>query len=127
MLELLADAVLNPRFGASEFTRQRTRQIGHLRSLKDSDPSELLSQYGRALLFGNHPYGQPASGSEDSLQAVTLKDVVEYHRAQIGADRAVLVVAGDIDVAWLKSAVEQRFGAWRAAAMPLPRPAPTPK
>jgi zinc protease len=127
MLELLAEAVLAPRFAAAEFSRQRLRQIGQIRILKDSDPSELLSQYGRALLFGTHPYGQPAGGSEESLQAITLRDVLEYHRAHIGADRAVLVVAGDIDVAWLKATVERRFGAWRPAAAPLPQPAPTVK
>jgi zinc protease len=127
MLELLADAVVAPRFTAAEFARQRLRQIGQLRSLKDSDPSELLPQYGRALLFGEHAYGQPPGGSEDSLQALASKDVVEYHRAQIGADRAVLVVAGDIDVAWLKSVVEQRFGGWRAAAAALPQVTPTVK
>jgi len=127
MLELVADAVLAPRFAAVEFTRLRQRQIGQIRSLKDSDPSELLPQYGRALLFGAHAYGQPAGGSEESLQAVTLKDVVEYHRAHIGADRAVLVVAGDVDVAWLKSAVERRFAGWQAAAAPLPELVPTQK
>ncbi len=66
------------------------------------------------------PTGSPASGSEESLQAIALKDVVEYHRAHIGADRAALVVAGDVDVAWLKAAVARRFGAWRPAATPLP-------
>jgi zinc protease len=120
MLELLADALLAPRFSPPEFTRQRTRHIGHIRSLKDSDPSELLPHYGRALLFGTHAYGRAASGSEDSLQAVTLQDVVEYHRAHIGADRAALVVAGDVDVAWLKADVARRFGAWQPAAAPLP-------
>jgi zinc protease len=127
MLALLADAVMAPRFAAAEFARQRLRQIGHIRSLKDSDPSELLPHYGRGLLFGAHPYGQPATGSEDTLQASTLRDVLEYHRAHIGAERAVLVVAGDIDVAWLKAAVERRFAAWRAAAAPLPAVAPTVK
>ncbi|HEX3838233.1 MAG TPA: pitrilysin family protein [Steroidobacteraceae bacterium] len=127
MLELLADAVRDPRFAAPEFARQRTRQIGHLRSLKDSDPSELLPQYGRALLFGTHPYGRPASGSEESLQRIALKDVVEYHRAHIGADRAALVVAGDVDVAWLKADVARRFGAWQPAATPLPALAATVK
>ncbi len=127
MLELLADAIQAPRFAAPEFSRQRERHIGQIRSLKDSDPSELLPQYGRALLFGRHPYGQPASGSEDSLQAIMPGDVVAYHRAHIGADRAVLVVAGDLDVAWLKAAVQQRFGGWRPAAAPLPQVAPTVK
>jgi predicted Zn-dependent peptidase len=125
LLELLADAVIAPRFGAEQFGRQQLRQVGHIRLLKDSDPSELLPLYGRALLFGTHPYGQPPGGSEDSLQAVTLNDVVDYHRAHIGADRAVLVIAGDVDVAWLKAAVAQRFGAWRPAAAPLPVLAPT--
>ncbi|HEY1899040.1 MAG TPA: pitrilysin family protein [Steroidobacteraceae bacterium] len=125
MLELLADAVVAPHFSAAEFARQRVRQIGHIRSLKDSDPSELLPLYGRAALFGAHPYGQPAGGSEDSLQAVTLKDVLDYHRAHIGADRAVLVVAGDVDVAWLKAVVERRFAAWRPATVPLPHLEPT--
>jgi len=127
MLALLADAVMAPRFAAAEFARQRQRQIGHIRALKDSDPSELLSQYGRGLLFRGHPYGQPAMGSEDSLQAITLRDVSEYQRAHLGADRAVLVVAGDIDGAWLKAQVAQRFGAWRPAALPLPSLAPTVK
>jgi len=127
MLELLADALLDPRFTAAQFTHQRTRQIGHIRSLKDSDPSELLPHYGRALLFGPHPYGRPASGSEESLQAIALKDVLEYHRAHIGADRAALVVAGDVDVGWLKAAVARRFGAWRPAATPLPAVAATAK
>ena len=85
MLELLADAVIAPRFAAEEFTRQQLRQIGHIRTLKDSDPSELLPLYGRALLFGEHPYGQPPGGSEDSLQAVAHRDVIDYHRAHIGA------------------------------------------
>jgi zinc protease len=127
MLELLAEAVLAPRFAVPELSRQRLRQIGQIRILKDSDPSELLPQYGRALLFGTHPYGQPAGGSEESLQAITPRDVLEYHRAHIGADRAVLVVAGDIDVAWLKSTVERRFGSWRPATAPLPQLAPTVK
>lgn len=127
MLELLADAVLRPRFAAAEFARQRLRQIGHIRSLKDSDPSELLSQYGRGLLFGDHPYGRPATGSEDSLQSITLRDVTEYHRAHIGADRAVLVLAGDIDVAWLKAEVTRRFGTWGPAAAALPAIAATAK
>jgi zinc protease len=127
MLELLADALLAPRFAAAEFSRQRLRHVGHIRSLKDSDPSELLPQYGRAVLFGRHPYGQPAGGSEDSLQAITPRDVIEYHRAHIGADRAVLVVAGDLDVAWLKTAVEQRFASWRPAGAPLPQLDPTVK
>lgn len=127
MLELLGDALLRPRLAAAEFARQRERHIGQLRSLKDSDPSELLPHYGRALLFGAHPYGAPASGSEESLARLTRRDVLEYHRAHFGAERAVLAVAGDIEADWLRAEVERRFGQWGAAGVALPAPAPTVK
>ena len=125
MLRLLADAVMAPRPVAAQLQRVRSRQSGWLLALKDSDPSELLPLYGRAQLFADHPYGRPVCGSEDSLGAIGLADVHEVHRAQVGADRAVLVVAGDVDVGWLKQAAAQLFGDWRQAAWPLPVLQPT--
>jgi len=125
MLELLADAVMAPRPDAEQLARARSRQSGWLSALKDSDPSELLPLYGRAQLFAGHPYGRPVCGSEDSLRAISVADVREYHRAQVGADRAVLAVAGDIDVGRLKRQAVRLFGGWRRAAAPLPVLAPT--
>ena len=62
MLELLADALLRPRFDAEEFEKLRARHIELIKAAKDSDPAELIGTYGRALLFGNHPYGKPGDG-----------------------------------------------------------------
>ncbi|HTY49330.1 MAG TPA: pitrilysin family protein [Steroidobacteraceae bacterium] len=124
MLELLADALLSPHFAAAELDRLRARQIGHIRAAKDFEPEQLLPLYGRALLFGAHPYGRPVCGSELSLEQIRIEDVRGFWRAHAGADRAALVVAGDVDVAWLKAAVRQRFGGWRRAPEPLPRTAP---
>lgn len=67
MLGLLADALMRPRYDAAEFDKLRARRIELIKAAKDSDPSELIGTYGRALLFGNHPYGKPSSGSEATL------------------------------------------------------------
>ena len=47
----------------------RDREIEFIKSAKDSDPSQLIGIYGRAALFGEHPYGRPQGGSERSLAA----------------------------------------------------------
>jgi predicted Zn-dependent peptidase len=121
MLELLADALLAPRFELEELARLRARQIELLKAVKDSDPSELLATYGRAFLFRNHPYGKPIVGGEDALGAIGRGDLQRYYRAHVGADRLVLVFTGDVDAAWLKKAVGKAFGRWRRAAAPVPR------
>jgi zinc protease len=119
MLSLLADALLRPRFDAEEFEKLRARRVELIKAMKDSDPSELIGTYGRALLFGNHPYASPTTGSEATLASITHQDVLEYHRVHLGADRLILVFAGDVDVAGLKRALTAAFGGWQRAATSL--------
>jgi len=115
MIELLADALMRPRFEADEFAKFRDRDIEFIKSAKDSDPSQLLAVYGRALLFGKHPYGRPAGGSERSLATITQADVAAYHAANFGADRATLVFAGDLDARWMKQTLTAAFASWGKA------------
>jgi predicted Zn-dependent peptidase len=125
MLELLADAVQRPRLDAAEFANLRERHIEELKAAKDSEPQALLPAYGRALLFAGHPYGREAGGSEASLARITHDDVRRYVAEAFGADRAILVIAGDFEPQSMKRAVQQSFGEWRKATRPLP-PLPEP-
>lgn len=124
MLELLADALLRPRFDAEELEILSERHIEMIKAAKDADPSELIGLYGRAFLFEGHPYGRPVIGSETSLAEITQQDVLDYYAAHFGADRLTLVFAGDVDPAWLRRMVSKLFGGWRKAGARAPRLAP---
>jgi len=113
LIELLADALMRPHFDVDEFAKYRDRQIEFIKSAKDSDPSQLLPIYGRALLFGSsHPLGRPQDGSERSLAAITQADVAGYHKKLFAPNRTALVFAGDLDAKWMKQALSKAFGAW---------------
>ncbi|MBV6416312.1 MAG: putative zinc protease [Steroidobacteraceae bacterium] len=127
MVELLADALLRPRFDATEFATLRARRIEEIKAAKDSDPAGLLRIYGRRFLFGDHPYGSPAGGSERSLAAISRADVLAYYRANFGADRLTLIFAGDLDPQSLTKAVASAFAGAPRAAAPLPALAQTPR
>jgi predicted Zn-dependent peptidase len=126
MLELLADALLRPRFDPAEFDRLRARRIELLKASKDGNPAELLADYGRALLFGAHPYGAPVDGSERTLAAIGHDDVRDYWATRFGADRLTLVFAGDLDPKGMEAAVRAAFGRLAPARAPLP-PLPEPR
>jgi len=125
MLELLADALLRPRFKLEELENLRARQIELIKAAKDSDPAELIGTYGRAYLFRGHPFARPVIGSEASLAGITHRDIVDYYHAHFRADQLTLVVAGDVDSAWLKRAVAKAFSDWPRSNRPiatLPQP-----
>src|SRR5437016_11380069 len=121
LLQLLADALQHARFESEELEKLRRRQIELIKAAKDSDPSELIGIYARALLFGRHPYGRPVIGSETSLAAIAAHDVLDYYHSQFGADRLALVFAGDVDPVWLQRAVARAFAHWPKAAGAAPR------
>jgi predicted Zn-dependent peptidase len=120
LLDLLAAALLRPRFETEELEKLRERQIELIKAAKDSDPSELIGTYGRAFLFGDHPYGRPVIGNESSLAVITRQDVLDFYRSQFGAERLTLVFAGDVDAEPLKRAVMRMFSDWPRTAHPAP-------
>ena len=73
--------------------------------------------YGRSfdwLQKGSFPTGHPYSwttiGSMEDLSAAKLEDVHEWFKTYYGAANAVIVLAGDIDVATAKEKMNQYFG-----------------
>jgi predicted Zn-dependent peptidase len=73
--------------------------------------------YGQAflLIFKNvygetHPYHHTTIGSMNDLNAAKLEDVKNWFRSWYGPNNAVLVLAGDIDLATAKDKVTRYFG-----------------
>ena len=64
----------------------------------------------RASFPPGHPYRTLPIGSMADLDAATLDDVREWFRTYYGAANAVLVLAGDIDVATARAKAERYFG-----------------
>ncbi|WP_299394344.1 pitrilysin family protein [uncultured Gelidibacter sp.] len=62
-------------------------------------------------LFSVHPYKEKNIGEMEDLDAATLEEFQAYFKKYYVPNNAVLVVAGDIDVAKTKKMVKDYFGA----------------
>ncbi len=116
MVELVADMLQRPTLANAEFEKLRGRYINLIKAAKGANPDNLLPSYANAFLFGEHPYGNPITGSESSLANLSLGDVRAYYADQMGADRMVIAVSGDFDAAEMRALLERSFSAWRPAA-----------
>jgi len=120
MVELVSDMLQRPTLDRKEFNKLRERSINFIKAAKGSDPGELMSAYANAFLFGAHPYGNPASGSEASLSNIKHSDLLEYYAKMIGGDRLIISVSGDFEASAMRESLTAAFGAWRPASEPLP-------
>ncbi len=77
----------------------------------DNEPYGLVEYAQLAALFPEgHPYRHSTIGSMSDLDAASLDDVKSWFRSHYGPNNAVLVLAGDIDVATAKAKVAKWFG-----------------
>ncbi len=127
-MELLADALLHPAFPAGEFERMKEERILNARR-EAENPYLTAAKVGQRILYGpDHPYGHRGTGTEASLEAITLDDVKDYARTHFTPARATLILVGDLDLATGVTAAENHLGDWQGAAAPAPDfPEPTPR
>ena len=118
-LELIGDLIIAPRLEPGEFDKLKARQIDLVRAAKDRDPGALLPVYAAGFLFGEHPYGNPGTGSEASLAALEHDEVMAFYADEIGADRLVVAVSGDVAAAALGERLSAIFGGFRKSAGPI--------
>jgi zinc protease len=121
--ELVADAVARPTFPASELELLRTQTLSGLQ-VALSQPGLIADRAFRHELYGTHPYG--ASPSPASTKAITRDDLVAFHRNRIRPSGALLVLAGDIDLATATRLATSALKGWTGtpATVAAP-PAPT--
>ena len=67
-----------------------------------------------------HPYRWPTIGYMEDLTAATYDDVVQFFRTYYQPANASLVIAGDIDPAQTRAAVEKWFADVKPGAAPVP-------
>lgn len=127
MIGIISDVILRPTFDVAELEKVKQRTIESISAAKDSDLRRLNGTYFASWFFGDHPYGNPPSGTETSIAAITRDDVLRFYRDHLGGDRLVLAVVGDFDAARMESQLRSAFGDWKKAeARPATVPAVKP-
>ncbi|OEZ92577.1 M16 family metallopeptidase [Duganella phyllosphaerae] len=119
LLPLFAEIVQQPSFDDAELAKLRERKVIGLKQAKEA-PRNVVGTYYRAMLFGNAPYGIPASGTVGSVSALKQADVQRYYGQFYRPDNAAIVVVGDFQKDEMRRQIESLFGAWKATG-PAPQ------
>ena len=107
--ELLRLALMEPRFDEDAIERVRAQTIASLR-YQANDPGTVATKRFFAEAFPGHPYGEPTSGTVESVAALTREDLIDLHRRILSRGRVKIAVVGDIKADALAHRLDQVFG-----------------
>lgn len=116
ILELLADAAINPNFTAEDFEKEKARIITGLKA-QEKNVSAIAGRVQNALTYGkDHPYGE--FSTEETVNNVTLADVQQFHLEYFVPANAYLVIIGDVNYDQVVELVTENFTPWTKASPP---------
>jgi len=116
IIELFADAALNPNFTQEELELEKKKLIEGIKSGEKS--AEAIANRVRSVLaYGkNHPAGEYTT--EKTVNNITLADVKTYYVNNFVPTNAYMVISGDITNDKAKKLVEKHFPTWKAKKAP---------
>jgi len=115
LLSLFADVLQHPAFPPADFARVKDQRLVGLIQQRDQ-PGAMASRAFAPLFWGDHPYGHPLSGTEESLRAVTREELAAFHAARWRPAGAELIVVGDVTRAELLPLLARALSGWTGAA-----------
>ncbi len=94
ILELMADAAINPNFTQEEFEKEKQKMLTGLKA-EEKDVKAIANNVVGALAYTKgHPYAEFAT--EASVNKVSLEDVKKFYANYFLPANAYLVVVGDV-------------------------------
>ena len=118
-LDMLSDVARNPAYAQTEVDRQRQQVLSEMQVSYD-DPAYVSSIVFGRLVYGDHPYGMPQSGTPQSLMRITRNDLIEFHRNHYLPNNAILAVVGDVSAEEAFAGVARALSDWPRGVLPTP-------
>ena len=114
ILQLLADAAMNPLLTSEEFGKEKDKLLEGLKSQAKSVDA-VAGRVGGALSYGaEHPYGEFVT--EETVNTVSFDDIQSYFTKYFGPNDAYLVVIGDVNTKEVYKRIKKYFGKWKKAS-----------
>ncbi|WP_143885322.1 M16 family metallopeptidase [Chryseobacterium binzhouense] len=113
VLNLMADAIINPKFSADEIQKSKERSIEGLKASEKSADA-IASKVSNALAYGKNT-SRGEFETEQSISKIQLSDVQNIYKKHYVPDNAYLVIVGDVKFDKVKPMVEKAFANWKKA------------
>ena len=121
-VQSLKQVLTQPDFPVDAYHRELKRMKLSVKARQQS-PGALAGEAFNKAVFGDHPYALPTSGTEESLENMTLDAVRAFYKKYYVAKNATVAIVGNVEREQAEAIVKALVSALPAGEKPLPLPA----
>ncbi|MCD2309669.1 M16 family metallopeptidase [Pseudosulfitobacter pseudonitzschiae] len=110
MMKMEADRMENLALTPENIETERDVIIEERNMRTENNPRALFGEQMNAAQYLNHRYGVPVIGWMHEMQALDLDDALNFYDIYYSPNDAILVVAGDVDPAEVRTLAEKYYG-----------------
>ena len=119
-IDLVEEILLQPRWDAEEFARIKTKTINQIKRA-NADPNAVAEQVYSKLLYGeNHIFAYPISGTEATVDAITLDDLKAFYATNFSPSISNVNVVGKISQDQVLQSLKKLETNWKAKEVTIP-------
>src|SRR5690606_28310691 len=108
---IYGDIIRRPHLAESQFAPVLSGVEQSLRATEDEPRQKVIIELRRRCYAD--PWGRPTDGDLEELGNITLSAVRQLHQRCVRPNGAILGIAGNVDIAATREAVEAAFGDWQ--------------
>ncbi|HEY7751670.1 MAG TPA: pitrilysin family protein, partial [Ignavibacteriaceae bacterium] len=109
IFDLEADRIQFLDFDSTMIESERGVILSERSTGLENDPLEELWDEVQAAAYTAHPYMWPVIGWESDIKNWTKQDLENYFRTYYAPNNCIVVIAGDVQIDWVKSLSEKYF------------------
>jgi predicted Zn-dependent peptidase len=111
VLELLADATLNPNFLEEEFEKEKDKTLTAIEASK-KDVKTAARRVEDLVSYGEkHPYGEYVS--KETVEQITLSDIKKAYFSIYNPVNSYIAIVGDFKTSDVKKQIKKHFADWK--------------
>ncbi|MBI4475580.1 MAG: insulinase family protein, partial [Acidobacteria bacterium] len=115
VLEILGAVTTRPRLAEEDVHRVRDLRVNRLLQLRQV-PQAVADTAFLGRLYGDHPYGHVAVGTEAAVRAITVDDIRSFHAGRLRPSASCLILVGDVSHEDGLRYAGEMFGSWTEEA-----------
>ena len=118
-LALVEEMLLEPRWDSVQFVLAKSRIINNLKR-NAANPEYLASRNLNKLIFGDNILAMDATGTQETVSALTLDDLRDYYNKYFSPSIATFLIAGDVDQPRVEAALTDLNQKWQSKEVVVP-------
>lgn len=113
VMDVMAEMLRTPAFDPDEFRKARAQLAADVQRRMEKTSARASAAFSQRLFPNGHPNHRLSPETLlERLQALTLKDIQDYHDGHFGATEWTLAVVGDLDHDRIASVTADAFEGW---------------